>query len=252
MSISGVSSSSTYASYATSSASNKRGPDFSKLFSEIDTDGSGSLNSDELQSLIDKAPQSGSGSSVSSADMLKKLDTDGDGSVSKDELSSGLKAMHDQLSSQFQQMRMQAGGMPPPPPPEDGSDSDDNSSVSASDATGSTSSASSTSSNSKLDELFKKMDTDGDGSISQSEFDTFAQQMQAQGNRGHHHHRASSDSSSTSSDGSSTSSTSSADSSTSSSSGDNRLAFISRLLQQYTSGVSASASSDSSQLTVSA
>lgn len=140
----------------------------SQLFSSIDSDGSGGLSSSELQSFVDTmskdtrgallSVQEGatssdgtsttSSASSSSAQAFDAIDTDGDGAISESELSGF----------------MQANMPPPPPPPEGGA-------AEASDSS-STTSASSTSS-SMASDLMSSIDTDGDGSVSQSELSSF-------------------------------------------------------------------------------
>ena len=137
----------------------------SQLFSSIDSDGSGGLSSSELQSFVDTmskdtrgallSVQEGatssdgtsatSSTSSSSAEAFDAIDADGDGAISESELSGFLQA-----------------NMPPPPPPPDGG---------AEGASSSTSSASSSSG--EASDLLTSMDTDGDGSVSQSELSSF-------------------------------------------------------------------------------
>lgn len=71
-------------------------------YKNADADGSGSLNTDELTSMLSSnAPQSVSESDTAS--MAKKLmqdgDTNGDGSLSEDELKTAMEKMHSDLES---------------------------------------------------------------------------------------------------------------------------------------------------------
>ena len=88
-----------------------------QLFSKLDNGNKGYLQASDISSAVDALGQSGSSqaSSGASADQLfSALDSDGDGKVSKSEFSDSLKQLADQLDQQFRQMRMRAGGMPPP------------------------------------------------------------------------------------------------------------------------------------------
>src|SRR5450830_503646 len=142
-----------------------------RLFSEFDTDSSGSVDSTELQSLLSDVSQK-TGLSISSstaADLLSASDSNGDGSLSANELDSALKSV-----------------LPPPPSTLDfvqsRSSGSSDSSVSqdelqslldqmASDQ-GNTSSALSAS------EVISQLDSNGDGGLSASEFDAARPQGQ--------------------------------------------------------------------------
>lgn len=83
-----------------------------KLFSRIDADNQGYIEQADLESALGQVEGS------DAAALFSKLDGDGDGKVTRDEFSEALKAVADELDSQFASMRMQ-GGMPPLPPPGD-------------------------------------------------------------------------------------------------------------------------------------
>ena len=105
------------------------------LFSKLDTQNKGYLESSDLASAL--GSNNSSTSSASAEEVFKSLDSDSDGKLTKTELSDGLKKVQDQLESSFQAMRTKGkGDMPPPPPPQGGNgdaDSDtDSSSQSAS------------------------------------------------------------------------------------------------------------------------
>lgn len=138
--------------------------DFSALqqnaFSKADTDGDGYLSTDELQSLLDSKPrfaqalaslvQNGNGSTPTASDVMKSLDTDGDGKVSAAELSSGLA-----------QVRQAAGGHH----------------HHHAQASGASSATSDTPFAQMLQGLFDSGDSDGDGSLTQSDLETMMQQI---------------------------------------------------------------------------
>lgn len=137
--ISGVSSASSAWSNMSATRSNRppggMSPD--KMFAKVDTDGSGGVDKTELQGLLDKVAQkTGVANSSSSDQLFSKMDSNGDGSLSKDELGKGMKDI-----------------MPPP--------STVDFAQSRSDSTDSSTSG--------KDDLFAKVDTNGDGSVSQAE-----------------------------------------------------------------------------------
>lgn len=168
-----------------SQASTRQPPKLSeKLQADFDADGSGALDATELQSLVDDmASRTGQSGSRSAQDLLSANDSDGNGSLSTAELESALSSMRPAPSTlDFAQGRG-AGA-------EDDLfgkvDSDGSGSLSQDELTAmlqqmqgqgtsanSASSASSTSSTSSDDAqaLFSALDSDGDGALSQSEFD---------------------------------------------------------------------------------
>ncbi|MEO0002984.1 MAG: hypothetical protein RLZZ22_676 [Pseudomonadota bacterium] len=141
-----------------------------RLFQKADADGSGGVDSTELQTLLDKAAKkTGTSSNSSAADVLSQSDSNKDGSLSSDELDSVMKSMFPPPSStqEFLQARgttsgsgsaeesseqassessqaLQAsgatgkahghGGMPPPPPPAGGVDAANSASQSSDSA----------------------------------------------------------------------------------------------------------------------
>jgi Ca2+-binding EF-hand superfamily protein len=151
-----------------------------QIFGKLDTNGDGSLSTDELDQLATNGPSGG----PSAADFLKQMDTNSDGSVSESEFKSSA---------------------PPPPPPSQGGmsgtssadfvqqllnqiDTDGDGSVSESElsnildqdttSTSTTTTASSTesattSSADFIKQLFDTMDTDSDGSISSDELSKY-------------------------------------------------------------------------------
>ncbi len=138
MSISSSSSAASAMMFSRTGSARQR-PDASQmaddLFSKLDTQNKGYLESSDLASAL--GSNSSSTSSASAEEVFKSLDSDSDGKLTKTELSDGLKKVQDQLESSFQAMRTKGkGDMPPPPPPQGGNgdaDSDtDSSSQSAS------------------------------------------------------------------------------------------------------------------------
>lgn len=63
----------------------------SKQFGDLDSDGSGSLNAEEMTAMAPPPPPQDQAPNTDLADaLISTLDTDGDGAISNDELSSGL------------------------------------------------------------------------------------------------------------------------------------------------------------------
>ena len=139
-------------SSAWSSASVQRAsrppPSPERLLSKIDADGSGSVSDTELQGLLDDvAKKTGVSSQTSAADLVKQYDANGDGSLNADELG---KTMQNVL----------------PPPPSTMAFAQSRSGDSSSAATGQAG-----------DDLFGKVDSDGDGAVSQTELQALLEAM---------------------------------------------------------------------------
>jgi Ca2+-binding EF-hand superfamily protein len=172
--------SSCYSSYASTQT---RAADTSKLqqqlFSKVDANGDKSIDQTELTSFLDYVGEK-TGSSIDSAAALKALDSDGNGSISETELTDNASALFDQLKSQLMSSQMQLGSAPPPPPPpkEDSSqmfssiDTDGDGSISKTELESFVSSRSGESGQgSSVDDILARDDADGDGSISSTEFE---------------------------------------------------------------------------------
>ncbi len=133
-SISGVSGSSAWSTLSASRAAHQSKMQ-EKMFAKADTDGNGSVDQTELQTILDKVSAKTGVSTGDAATLLGQMDSNGDGSLGSDELAQGL---HDLLpppsTMEFAQGRANA--------------------TSSSD-----------------DDLFAQLDTDGDGKLSQAEFD---------------------------------------------------------------------------------
>ena len=142
-------------SSAWSSASVQRasrpGPSPERLLSKIDADGSGGVDSTELQGLLDKvAKKTGTTSDTSATDLLTQYDANGDGNLNADELGKTMESIMPARSTMdFAQSRNIA----------DGTDS-------TSAATGEAG-----------DDLFGKVDSDGDGAVSKTELQALLEAM---------------------------------------------------------------------------
>jgi len=149
------------------------------LLSKVDADGSGSIDSSELQSALNTiATKTGVTINTTATDLLAKADGNGDGSLDAAELDKALQSVLPPPSTmEFAQSRSadstsargQAGDDLFSTVDADGSGSIDQSELTAlmeamaQDDTSSTSSAN--------DAQFAKLDTNGDGNLSQAEFD---------------------------------------------------------------------------------
>ena len=60
-------------------------PNPEEKFKELDVDGNGSLNTDEMQAMADRFSQK-SGQEISTSDILEKFDADGNGSLEMSEM----------------------------------------------------------------------------------------------------------------------------------------------------------------------
>ena len=142
-------------SSAWSSASVQRasrpGPSPERLLSKIDTDGSGGVSDTELQGLLDNvAKKTGVSSQTSAADLVTRYDANGDGSLNADELGKTLRSVL-------------------PPPPSTMAFAQSRSGEGSSSATSATGQAG--------DDLFGKVDSDGDGAVSKTELQALLEAM---------------------------------------------------------------------------
>jgi Ca2+-binding EF-hand superfamily protein len=156
-----------------------------KMFAKVDSDGSGTVDTKELQSMLDDiAKHTGTTSSSSASDVMSKLDANGDGNLDKDELDKGMKSLMPAPSStmSFAQTRG-AGGPGGPgggggPPPASGSDDSSSSTQfdtldTNKDGVVSEQERAAGEAKDVFKTLLKAVDTDGDKKISDSEFSKF-------------------------------------------------------------------------------
>lgn len=137
-------------SSAWSSASVQRAsrpaPTPERLLSKIDTDGNGGVSDTELQGLLDDvAKKSGVSSQTSAADLIKRYDSNGDGNLNADELGKTMQSV-----------------LPPPP-----------STMAFAQSRGD----SDTATGQAGDDLFGKVDSDGDGAVSKTELQALLEAM---------------------------------------------------------------------------
>lgn len=162
-----------------------------KLFAKTDTDGSGGVDSTELQSLMDKVSERTGVTNPSSAtDLMSKLDTNGDGTLDATELQKGIPSIVPLPSTMEFAQAHGAGGPPPGGPPPAGAagasssdntvydplDTNKDGIVSAAEAAASAANGTSSTTDT-LQALLKAIDTDKDGKLSNTEADAFAKQV---------------------------------------------------------------------------
>ena len=137
-------------SSAWSSASVQRAsrpaPTPERLLSKIDTDGNGGVSDTELQGLLDDVAQkTGVSNQASAADLVKQYDSNGDGNLNADELGKTMQSV-----------------LPPPP-----------STMAFAQSRGD----SDTATGQAGDDLFGKVDSDGDGAVSKTELQALLEAM---------------------------------------------------------------------------
>ncbi len=121
-------------------------PSPERLLSKLDADGSGGVSDTELQGLMDDvAKKTGISSQTSAADLVKQYDSDADGSLNADELGKTMQSV-----------------LPAPP-----------STMAFAQSRGD----SDTATGQAGDDLFGKVDSDGDGSVSQTELQALLEAM---------------------------------------------------------------------------
>lgn len=171
-----------------------------KMFSKIDANSDGGITLEEMTASASEKTKGKGGTEDSAkiAERFAAMDTNSDGSVSEEE---GLSFFQSQMSSQTMSGMLQAQeggqGRPMGPPPGgaaggnggqkpatfDELDTNQDGSVSLDEMLASSESEESedTDKTARLTELFSKMDTDGDGSVTESEKSTFDEKMRAEG-----------------------------------------------------------------------
>ncbi len=119
-----------------------------RLLSKIDADGNGGVSDTELQGLLDDvAKKSGVSSQASAADLVKQYDSNGDGNLNADELGKTMQSV-----------------LPPPP-----------STMAFAQSRGDSDTATAT--GQAGDDLFGKVDSDGDGAVSKTELQALLEAM---------------------------------------------------------------------------
>lgn len=141
--------SSTWSSASVQRAS-RPGPSPERLLSKIDADGSDGVSDTELQGLLDDvAKKTGVSGQTSAADLVKQYDANGDGSLNADELGKTLQSV-----------------LPPP------------STMAFAQSRGGEGSSSATSATGQAgDDLFGKVDSDGDSAVSKTELQALLEAM---------------------------------------------------------------------------
>jgi Ca2+-binding EF-hand superfamily protein len=210
-----------------------------KIFDKLDTNKDGTVSLEEMQAGQPSSKSGSTSDTQSVSDRFTSMDTNGDGSVTEQE---GLAFLTASLSSDAMgslldsQASAQSSGAPQPPSLED-IDSDGDGSISQSEMQNFGTTVMGDSDTTKADEIFSKMDTNQDGTVSAEEKSSFDSQMQANGPMGPPPGPPPSETASTES-------TSSTDS-TSSSSSANIQALMKELLAALQSATGLSSTTDS-------
>jgi hypothetical protein len=219
-----------------------------KMFAQVDSDADGSVDSTELQSMLDRVSQKTGEPPGAAGDALSMLDSDGTGTLSENELSAGMKDLMPPPSSTIDFAQRNASGLQGPAPA-----MYDGPVASAGATTGSGTEASNPldingdgvvsadeAATGALQDLVAAVDSNGDHQLSKSEFATFEKNLQA---------AVAGDTSSVAaaSDPSSSESSAGADSEAKAFS-----AMIDLVLKQYTQNEAASAQASDSTLSLSA
>jgi Ca2+-binding EF-hand superfamily protein len=144
---------------------------YQQMFSKIDTNSDGSINNSEMSALLDES------SSNLTDSLFSTLDADQDSLISSMEFSSGLDKLNQEMKKGMDGTEGVSGmaGSPPPPPPDqvfDAADADEDGLVTKDELASVIGND-----GADIDELFAQVDTDGDGSITRTEDETFRAQM---------------------------------------------------------------------------
>lgn len=172
---------------AQSSQTNRQARMQERMFQKTDSDGSGGIDATELQATLDKvASKSGVSIDTTAADLLTQADADGDGSLSSDELGTAMQSVLPPPPSTMDFAQSRGAGKAGGPGDDlfgkvdaDGSGTLDETELQTlldhmangpGSSTSDTTETDSTSSTAAAD-MLATLDTDGDGSLSESEFD---------------------------------------------------------------------------------
>jgi Ca2+-binding EF-hand superfamily protein len=109
-----------------------------QLFQKLDVNGDNGIDASELKSLVEFIGQK-TGTTSDAGALLTALDSDGNGNISSTELDDNVQTLFDQLRGQLMGAKVESGQKSPDP-----------------------------------EQLFGKIDTDGDGRLSLSELKSFA------------------------------------------------------------------------------
>lgn len=151
-----------------------------QLFSSLDTTGQGYISESDLTSALSST--SGASSSSSSGDakaLFSAMDSNNDGKVTESELKTTLQTVADQIDSQFNALRMQAGMASAPPANDEGFTKDEL--TSQLDEIGSSDSKRSTFISNVVNN-FDEADTNEDGKVSFQEAMAYNQSLESNSN----------------------------------------------------------------------
>jgi len=156
-------------------------------FDKLDANGDGSISLDELESTRKNMPAGKSGSADRAQAFLKKLDTNGDGSISKDEFAAFQSNMASQVQAMMLKYQEQANASPQAESANAQDmfakiDANGDGSIAPDELSTFLSANDPAASGDKTAQLFNSIDTNGDGKIDKSEIDAFLA-------KAHGHHR---------------------------------------------------------------
>lgn len=149
-------------------------------FTTLDSDSSGGITLEELKS---GAPNgvSGSKSAERAEQLFSAMDADADGSVTSTEKDAFDARMAENVQAMQFAVQQLAGGAPPPPPGNEqvfaATDADDSGAVSLEEF--SDSSAAEELSSEQISELFSLIDSNGSGEISETESNSFLEELKS-------------------------------------------------------------------------
>jgi len=126
-----------------------------KMFTRMDTDGDGVISQTECQTAADTMSKE-AGLSITADQMLSIFDLNQDGVITQTEQTEASPTWEEHMADLMESAGMSPMGPPPPPP----------------DAASKMSEL--------VDQIFAAMDTDGDGVISKTEYETAMEQLEGQ------------------------------------------------------------------------
>lgn len=162
--------------------SQRAAPSPERLMSKIDTDQSGGVNDTELQGLLDKVAQK-TGTQLSASDVLTQFDADGNGQLSSDELGKTMQSILPPPSTMDFAQQRASGSSSADGTADTGEagddlfakvDADGDNAISATELQAlleAMSGGTASQTGVSSDDAFAALDTDGDGSLTQAEFD---------------------------------------------------------------------------------
>lgn len=160
-----------------------------QMFTKMDQDGDGVISKSECETTANDMSQK-TGLSITADQMMSIFDLDQDGSITQSEQTEASPEWEKHMASLMEEAGMRPMG-PPPPPPEGGGEL-----------------------SGLMDKIFAAMDTDGDGTISKTEYEAAMEELGGQSDSAAASSTATDSSTSASTSGTSTTASTDATSST--------------------------------------